>query len=119
MPKYHNPKHRPTELEVGIFRALGYRANKPHYACILTAVANAKAKKQLIISTQIAAIINAKKITTAKWVHDLEHAGFLHLGPRNHDIPGWGFGVRPVYLTPKSIDLIRASKAAALAASQS
>jgi hypothetical protein len=118
MPKYHNPKHRPSELEVGIFRVLGYRANKPHYARILCVVANAKATKQLIITTQIAALIKAKRVTAHLWVRDLERAGFLHLSPRTYDIPGWGYCCRPVNLTQQSIDLIRASKAAAGTVSQ-
>ena len=99
MPKYFNPTHKPTDLEVQLFRVFGYRT-KPQYAAILQLLLQVRIKRKAIVSTQISEFLNYERSSAVAWVRDLNDVGLIDIGPRIRSAQHRGC---PITLTNKAL----------------
>lgn len=99
MPKYFNPTHKPTDLEVQLFRVFGYRT-KPQFARILQFLLQVKIARKSVVSKQISVLLKLEPSSVVLWIRELEAAGFILIGRRTRKGPNPGCALS---LTPKAL----------------
>lgn len=106
MPKYYNPNHKPSELEVEIYRLFGYRS-KPQFAKILKVLLQVRISKKIVVAKQIAELLHLEPSSVVMWMRELRDAELIHIGQRTRK--GNTIGC-PITLTNQALTLLMKAK---------